>query len=146
MSEQTPHWEAKLPRGFLFGQTTPVTVEVDPNADHAGMVTVAARVEALYAALAPREVDGADPLSGEDTGDVLRLLDHLHRVIATLTAQEDRVIDVLRDAGISSHRTAAAMDVDHKTVLNRYVRIDKAAERGQNSLSYSETRAAELSD
>lgn len=145
--QQTPHWEARLSRGFAPGKQSEATVQVDPTLDRAGMVLVAARIEGIYAALAPRADEGEpDPLTGEDTEDLLRLLDHLHRVIAALTAQEDRVIDVLRQRDVSARRTASAMQVYHRTVLNRYRRIDAGAERGQNSLAYSEDQTAELSD
>lgn len=145
MGEQ--HWEQRLVRGFPMGRTSTVTIEVDPNSDHAGMVLLASRLEGLFDALKQRQkADADDPLSSEATEDLSRLLDHLHRVLGVLTAQEDRVLDALRARGVSSHQAAAAMEVDHKTVLNRWRRIDRAAAAGVNSLAYSENRTAELSD
>lgn len=146
MEMSKPHWEQRLVRGFPTGRTSTVTIEVDPSTNHGGMVLLASRLEGIFDALKPRQESDDDPLTGEDTEDLLRLLDHLHRVLGVLTAQEDRVLDALRARGVSSHQAAAAMQVDHKTVLNRWCRIDRAAAEGVNSLAYSENRTAELSD
>lgn len=140
------HWSSYLVTGFSFDHEEPVTINVNAGTDHGGMVTVASRIKGIYDALKTHqgETRADDKLAHESTEDLLDLLDHVHRVIGDLIAQEDRVIDVLRHQGVASRRVAAAMDVDHKTVLNRHKRIDKAAAHGLNTRGYQEKMEAEL--
>lgn len=127
------HWERQLPRPLREGEQ--VTITAHPSVDGA-MTVLASRIEALHTALGrPAGATPAeDALAGEDAADLLRLLDHLHRVIGTLIGQEDRLIEVLAAAhGVSLRSIAAAMEVNHRTVAHRRKRIARAAEAGTNT-------------
>lgn len=141
------HWSEHLTRYFTLGKPSVVHFFVNPDTDNPSLVTIASRITGIYAALKTRYTDdGHDPLADETPEDLLQLVDHLHRVKNNVTAQEDRVIDALRVNGISARRIAVRMEVDHKTVLNRFARIDRARELGLNTAGLDEHETAEDSD
>ena len=137
---ETAHWEQRLVRGFSGPDT--VSLDVDPDHDGGAMILLASRIQGLHDALKQRRdpETGADPLAEEEPADLLRLLDHLHRVTTALVNQEDRVIEAL--AGhVSARRIAAAMEVDHKTVANRFKRIERAKVLDVATLALTEREA-----
>lgn len=134
MNETNRHWSNYLGRGFRYGQTATVELEVNPDADHPAMIVLASRIEALYDALKR----GEDGLVEEDTGDLLRLVDHLHRVIGCLTAMEDDVLIELRAREVPAREIATAMQTNHRYVLRRAERIAQARRQGLNTHGFDE--------
>lgn len=138
---ETAHWEQRLVRGFSGPDT--VSLDVDPDRDGGAMILLASRIQGLHDALKQRRdpETGADPLAEEEPADLLRLLDHLHRVTTALVNQEDRVIEALAGHGVSARRIAQAMEVDHKTVANRFKRIERAKVLDVATLALTEREA-----
>lgn len=133
MTEHEHHCGDYLVTGFPHGQASTVTLDVDPDSDHGGMIVVASRIKGIYDVLK----NGSDSLTSEDTEDLLRLADHLHRVIQVLTAQEDSLLLELRER-VAARRIATAWDTNHRAVLRRESRVREAHEQGLNSAAYAE--------
>ncbi|HLU99529.1 MAG TPA: hypothetical protein VKZ89_22085 [Thermobifida alba] len=133
----TPHWTNHLVNGFTPGKTTAVTVEVNPDETHPGVLLLLSRLPGLVQSLGqPYREDGADPLADEDEADLLWLLDHLHRVVYSLASQEDRLIRVLRDKGVSLARIGSALEMSPPGVKKRVERMERAEARGMHSAAY----------
>lgn len=131
------HWSDQLPGWLSFDENGETTVSFKvTDKTHGGMMVVASRIPALMAAYGERSEDDHDPLADEDIAELSRLLDHTHRVVNCLTAQEDRVIKLLQSKGYGSRRIATAMECSHQTVLNRIKRIEAAEETGLNSAGF----------
>lgn len=133
------HWSNYLVRGFPTSDEAEVTLRFDPDRTHGGMVLLASRIQGIFDALGPQggEVDN-EPLEAEDTTELLRLLDHLHRVVGVLTAQEDRLLAELERRNVGARTIATHMEVSHQTVRNRIRRRKEAEARGLNSQGWAE--------
>lgn len=137
------HWTNYLVEGFRVGQTSDLTITVDPDTDAPSAVVVASRLRGLYEALK----HGREGLGAEDTDDLLCLADHLHHVIGRLSGMEDEVLLELRDRGVGSRKIASAWDeADHKKVLRRYGRIERAREQGLSSSTLLDIDETEIQD
>lgn len=133
----TPHWSNHLVLGFPTGKTSTVAVDVTPDNTHPAMLVVASRIKGLVDALGPIGSDDEnDPLADETDGDLLWLLDHLHRVVYSLASQEDRLIRVLRDKGVSLARIGGALEMSPPGVKKRVERMERAEAHGMNSAAY----------
>ncbi|TLW89238.1 hypothetical protein FFT09_22690 [Saccharomonospora piscinae] len=133
----TSHWSNNVVGAFPMGQTTTVEVEVTPDEMHPAALVLASRVRGLVDALGQRyRDDGSDPLADETDGDLLWLLDHLHRVVYSLASQEDRLIQVLREKNVSLARIGGALEMSAPGVKKRVERITAAESRGMNSAAY----------
>jgi hypothetical protein len=137
-ADTNPHWETLLPAGLVPGRDNTVSVVVNPDTARGSMVVVATRLRALFGALAPRDVDGRDPLAGEDEHDLLRLLDHLHRVRLNLHREEERVLSLLAARGVEIRRIASALETREDIVRTRLLRIELAATRGYSAAGEAE--------
>ena len=136
MTEQ--HWGNYLVRGFPADQDTEVTFPVNAENTRPGMVVVASRIAGLMAALGPEDGPDGDPLSTEDSSEIGRLLDHLHRVRLILESQEERLIELLADRGVSLRTIALHLKCSPTTVANRRKRIAEAGERGLSAAGLDE--------
>jgi len=140
---ESAHWETYLVEGFH--EPTDVTITVDPNTTQGGMILLASRIRGIFDALSPRRdlETGYDPLVEEDPADLLRLVDHLHRVVSVLINEEDRVIEALREHETPVRRIASAMEVDKTTVSGRLRRIHRARTEGIGTMALTEREADE---
>lgn len=131
MTEQ--HWGNFLVQGFPMDKEVEVTFPVEARSTRASMVLVASRIAGLMAALGPLDEHdpNADPLAAEDVTEVTRLLDHLHRVRVALEGEEERLLLLLAERGVSLRTLATALEVNSpSTVKNRLDRIREANEQG----------------
>src|SRR5690606_16826725 len=96
--------------------------EIDLQQTRPAMVVVASRITGLIDALGPARENDTDPLAEEDPGDLLWLLDHLNRTTEALRSQEDRLIQLLREQGVSYARIATAMEMTAPGVKKRLER------------------------
>ena len=119
------HWSNHLIRGFPPEGMSTVEITLDAGTTRPAMVVVASRITGLVDALGPVREDGTDPLAEEDSGDLLWLLDHLNRVAEALRSQEDRLIGLLRERGVSYARIAAAMEMTAPGVKKRLERLER---------------------
>lgn len=122
MTEPQPHWSNRLIRGFPPEGTAEVSFEIDLQQTRPAMVVVASRITGLIDALGPARENDTDPLAEEDPGDLLWLLDHLNRTTEALRSQEDRLIQLLREQGVSYARIATAMEMTAPGVKKRLER------------------------
>ncbi|MEU5852511.1 hypothetical protein [Saccharopolyspora shandongensis] len=139
----TNHWSNYLVRGFPYGEDSTVTLTVDPEKIHPNMLVFASRAQGIFDALSPLFVGEHDPLADEDASELLRLADHLHRVIMHLVAAEDRLLEVLTDKGTSTRTIATALEVAPQTVLNRIKRIAAAGAEGMNTAAWQDKKDAD---
>jgi hypothetical protein len=131
------HWSNQLPGWLTFDENGETTVSFKvSNRTQGGMMMVASRIAALMDAFGETGDDDHDPLADEEIDDLARLLDHTHRVVNCLVAQEDRVMKVLSSKGYGSRRMATSMECSHQTVLNRLARIEAAEAKGLNSAGF----------
>lgn len=124
------HWSNFLVRYFPADTDTEVTFPINEAATRGGMTVVASRIAGLMAALGPKDGPDGDPLESEDSSEIGRLLDHLHRVRLCLEEQEERLIKLLADRGVSLRTIALHLECSPTTVSNRLKRIAEASERG----------------
>ena len=133
------HWEQLLPSGLPVERESEVRIRVHAGLDPSQVTVVTTRINAILQALRQSSEPGEpDPLVTEDKHDLLRLLDHLHRVIMALRAQEDRVITALRENDTAIAPIAGAMEASTSTVHNRIRRIALAAEQGMSAAGLDE--------
>lgn len=134
------HWSDYLITGFPTGQDTDVTITVNPDQDSAAVILLASRLRGLVDALRAKQRRGQpDPLAGEDPDDLYYLLDHLHRIRMILEGQEERVLQVAHESGVSLRTLAAALEVSSpETVRYRLDRIARANRKGFTAAALDE--------
>lgn len=116
------HWSNHLIRSFPPEGTSTVEIALDASTTRIPVVVVASRITGLIDALGPVREDGTDPLAEEDPGDLLWLLDHLNRTVGALRSQEDRLIGLLREKGVSYARIATVMEMTAPGIRRRHHR------------------------
>src|SRR5690625_650566 len=132
----TTHWSNHLVQSFPIGQTTTVPVEVDPEATRGSVTVLASRVRGLVEALGPVNTGGHDPLADETDAELLWLLDPLHRVVYSLAGQEDRLLTLRREKGVSLARLGSTLEMSAPGIKKRLERIERAEARGMHSAAY----------
>lgn len=140
---ESEHWGTYLVEALE--EPTDVTITVNPNTTEGGMMLLGQRIRGIFDALSPRRdlETGDDPLVEEDPADLLRLVDHLHRVVSMLSHEEDRVIEALRERETPVRRIASAMEVDKTTVSGRLRRIARARTEDIGTMALTEREADE---
>lgn len=134
------HWSDYLVTGFPTDRDTDVTITVNPDRDSPAVIMLASRLRGLVDALRARQTrDAPDPLAGEHPDDLYYLLDHLHRIRMVLEGQEERVLQLAHERGVSLRTLAAALEVSSpETVRYRLDRIDRANKAGRTAAALDE--------
>jgi hypothetical protein len=134
------HWSNYLVTGFRDDQPTDVTITVDPRTDSSAVIMLASRLRGLVDALrTPKRGDAPDPLLTEHPDDLYFLLDHLHRIRMVLEGQEERVLEVAHEKGVSLRTLASALEVSSpSTVEYRLKKIKAANKRGYTAAAIDE--------
>jgi hypothetical protein len=133
------HWSNYLPETISEHREVVVELPVHGGQDNAAVVTIASRLRGVLGALRTEGEDGVDPLLSEDPDDLYYLLLHLHRMRMTLQGQEERVIQVAHQAGVSLRTLASALELKSAgAVTYRLEKIAEAATRHRTAAAVDE--------
>lgn len=134
------HWSNYLVEGLPGDRESEVTITIHAGRDNTAIVMLLSRLRGIVDALrAPATDLATDPLGAEDPEDLYYLLDHLHRVRMVLEGEEERVMTIAHERGVSLRKLATALEVSSpETVRYRLTQIRRAGTYGLTAAALDE--------
>lgn len=134
-TQERPGWADQLLTPLPDGRDSDITITLNPRHTRPAITVLATRLRGLVAALGPVQEPGEpDPLADADTADLGALLDVLHQVTDCLRGQEERVLTLAAESGMSLRSLAVILGVNSpETVRYRLERIREAGEQGMTA-------------